>query len=110
MQPCCLLPSLPSRALTLGSAEEFGADTDIQEARNHAQVNPRYWAFAITNSAASHVEMVVGRQLHWMSATLVEIEHFRSEIRTSTTPPLNPATTIVAGNAVRSAGIPFAVI
>ena len=24
-----------------GSAEEFGADTDIQEARNHAQINPR---------------------------------------------------------------------
>ena len=36
------------------SAEEFGADTDIQEARNHAQVNPSYWAFVITNSGASH--------------------------------------------------------
>ena len=56
------------------------------------------------------LEIVVGRRLHWLSATLVEIEHFRSEIRTSTTPPLNPATTIVAGNAVRSAGIPLAVI
>jgi hypothetical protein len=94
----------------LGSAEGFGAGTKIQVARDHAQVKPRYWAFAITNSAASHVEMVVGRRLHWLSATLVEIEHFRSEIRTSTTPPLNPATTIVAENAVRSAGIPLAVI
>ena len=37
-----------------GSAEEFGADTDIQEAQNHAQVNPSYWAFVITNSGASH--------------------------------------------------------
>jgi len=101
---------LPIRASTLGSAEEFGTDTDTQEARDDAQVKPRYWAFAITNSGTSHVEIVVDRRLHWLSATLVEIEHFRSEIRNPTTPPLNPATTIVAGNAVRSAGIPLAVI
>jgi hypothetical protein len=50
----CLLPSLPIQALTLGSAKEFGADSHEQEARNHAQVNPRGWAFAITNSGASH--------------------------------------------------------
>ena len=42
------------------------------------------------------LEIVVGRRLHWLSATLVEIEHFRIEI--------------VAGNAVRSAGIPLTVI
>ena len=28
MGSCCLLPSLPIRALTLGSAKEFGADTN----------------------------------------------------------------------------------
>jgi hypothetical protein len=36
-------------SINAGLCQELGADTDIQEARDYAQVSLRYWAFSGTS-------------------------------------------------------------
>ena len=56
----------------LGSAEEFGADTDIQETQNHTQVKTRYWApLQLQIAERAIFEIVVGRRLYAASRKLL---------------------------------------